>query len=89
VKSAVSPVDSDKALSKQEIEETFQHDWRLGGAGERWAEFSDYTADAIPIDRVTEGVKSGRAEIRAYLERVSRSPGPTSLARQNRMRAGF
>ncbi len=71
MKSAFSPVDPDVRFPRQEIEEAFQHYWRLGGAGERWAEFAElYTPDAILIDRVIEGVKRGRAEIRAYLERV-------------------
>ncbi|MFO0688516.1 MAG: hypothetical protein U0900_07400 [Myxococcota bacterium] len=71
MKSAVSPVDTDRAFPKHEIEQAFQHYWTLGGAGERWAEFSQlYTPDAILIDRVIEGVKNGRGEIRAYLERV-------------------
>lgn len=71
MKSAVSPVDPNERFPRREIEEAFQHYWRLGGAGERWAEFSAlYTPDAILIDRVLEGVKRGRDEIRAYLERV-------------------
>lgn len=71
MRSAVSPIDTGKAFPKQEVEEAFQHYWRLGGAGERWAEFADlYTTDAVLIDRVIEGVKRGRDEIRAYLERV-------------------
>jgi len=71
VKSAVSPVDSSKAFPQQEIEEAFQHYWRLGGAGERWDEFAKlYTPDAVLIDRVIEGVKNGRGEIAAYLDRV-------------------
>lgn len=71
MRSAVSPIDTGKAFPKREVEEAFQHYWRLGGAGERWAEFAElYTPDAVLIDRVIEGVKRGRDEIRAYLERV-------------------
>lgn len=71
MRSAVSPIDTARAFPRHEVEEAFQHYWRLGGAGERWAEFSQlYTPDAVLIDRVIEGVKNGRDEIRAYLERV-------------------
>lgn len=71
MKSAVSPIDSNERFPKHEIESAFQHYWTLGGAGERWAEFAQlYTPDAILIDRVLEGVKRGRDEIQAYLERV-------------------
>jgi hypothetical protein len=71
VKSAVSPIDTERAFPKHEVEEAFRHYWRLGGAGERWAEFAQlYTPDAVLIDRVIEGVKNGRAEIAAYLDRV-------------------
>ena len=69
--SAFSPVDPSRAFPKEEIEEAFQHYWRLGGAGERWSEFSQlYTEDAILIDCVIEGVKRGRKEIRDYLDLV-------------------
>ena len=75
--SAVSPVDTQRPFARQEIEEAFQHYWRLGGAGERWDEFSDlYTEDAILIDRVTEGVKQGRDEIRSYLDLVMNQEMP-------------
>lgn len=66
-----SPVDTRADFPPEEIDEAFQHYWRLGGAGERWDEFADlYTEDAILIDRVTEGVKRGRKEIRDYLNLV-------------------
>jgi hypothetical protein len=69
--SKFSPVDVSAAFAPEEIDEAFQHYWRLGGAGERWNEFSDlYTPDAILIDQVIQGVKRGRDEIRAYLDRV-------------------
>lgn len=77
MKSAISPIDSEQPFPKREIEEAFRHYWRLGGAGERWAEFAQlYTPDATLIDRVINGVKQGREEIRAYLERVMLSEMP-------------
>ena len=69
--SAFTPVDTEKEFPREEIEEAFAHYWSLGGAGERWSEFADlYTEDAILIDRVIEDVKTGREEIREYLDRV-------------------
>ena len=69
--SKFTPVDTGKIFPREEIDEAFQHYWRLGGAGERWSEFADlYTEDAILIDRVIEGVKNGRQEIREYLDLV-------------------
>ena len=69
--SAYSPVDTSRSFPREEIEEAFKHYWRLGGAGERWDEFAElYTEDAILIDRVIEGVKRGRSEIRGYLDLV-------------------
>lgn len=69
--SARSPVDPKKPFPRGEIEEAFQHYWKLGGAGERWDEFSNlYTEDATLIDCVTEGVKIGRDAIREYLNQV-------------------
>jgi len=60
VKSAVGPVDSNKAFAQQEIEETFRHYWHLGGAGKRWAESSDlytiYGWHTIEGNTVTNGM---------------------------------
>jgi ketosteroid isomerase-like protein len=75
--SAYTPVDPSQPFPREEIEEAFQHYWSLGGAGERWNEFSDlYTEDAILIDRVIEGVKNGRKEIREYLDLVMNQEMP-------------
>jgi ketosteroid isomerase-like protein len=75
--SAFSPVDTTCLFAREEIEEAFAHYWRLGGAGERWNEFSDlYTEDAVLIDRVIEGTKNGREEIRSYLDFVMNQEMP-------------
>ena len=75
--STFTPVDTQKVFPREEIDEAFQHYWRLGGAGERWSEFADlYTEDAVLIDRVIEGVKNGRQEIREYLDLVMNNEMP-------------
>lgn len=75
--SAFSPVDTRPSFPREEIDAAFAHYWSLGGAGERWDEFADlYTPDAILIDRVTEGVKRGRQEIRDYLNHVMQGEMP-------------
>lgn len=77
MKSAFSPVDTQAPFPPEEVDEAFQHYWSMGGAGERWDEFADlYTPDAILIDRVTEGVKRGRQEIRDYLNLVMQGEMP-------------